>query len=65
MVHICSRDWQDFLDKQERIAVALEIIAKAVGDEESLKALTASLKTHDAPLQTALSASAGTTAPQS
>jgi hypothetical protein len=62
---IGSRDWQDFLDKLERIAVALQIIATAVADEESLKALAASLKAHDAPLKTALSASAGTTAPQS
>ncbi len=39
-IKIDSRDWQDHLDKMERIAVAMEAIAKFMSDADKLAAFT-------------------------
>lgn len=51
---ICSRDWQDFLDKQERIAVALEKIAGAMDEQAKIAAITKDVLQHTADLKAAL-----------
>lgn len=51
---ICCHDWKDFMDKQERITVALEKIADAMDEQAKIAAVTKDILQQTAALQAAL-----------
>jgi hypothetical protein len=53
-MQIGSRDWQDFLDKQERIAKAMESIAESIAAVPAIQDAIKALQEHGGALKGAL-----------